>query len=58
MSRTIKGSPKYGSIPSKFKRQLKRSVKMKIKENTRQMINNPEDIGAIRLRKDHVWEWL
>lgn len=57
MSRSKKGSPKLGNVPSKFKHHQNRSKKMKLKESARKNIENPDDGVTERLRKSHTWDY-
>lgn len=58
MSRSKTGSPKLGSIPKAFKRLQNRSQKMKLKENAKNILANPENNSELRIRKSHAWNWL
>jgi len=58
MSRSKTGSPKLGSIPKAFKRLQNRSQKMKLRQNTKNIVANPESHTALRMRKSHAWQWL
>jgi hypothetical protein len=58
MSKSKKGSPKLGSIPKIFKKLQNRSQKMKLKENTKSILANPEDVCELRIRKSHAWEYF
>ena len=58
MSNTQKGSPKLGSIPKAFKKLQNRSQKMKLKENTKSIVTSPEEVGELRIRKTHAWEYF
>ncbi len=58
MSRSKTGSPKLGSIPKAFKRLQNKSQKMKLKENAKNIVANPESCSELRIRKNHVWNWF
>ncbi|MBC7412240.1 MAG: hypothetical protein H7331_07285 [Bacteroidia bacterium] len=58
MSKTKKGSPKYGSIPKAFKKLQNKSHKMRVKKNSKAITLNPEVGNEIRLRKTHSWNYL
>lgn len=58
MSNTKKGSPKFGSIPKAFKCLQNRSQKMKIKENAKYSLTNPEKVFHLRIRKTHAWVYF
>lgn len=58
MSRSKTGSPKFGSIPKAFKRLQHKSQKMRLKENVKKILANPESNSELRIRKSHAWNWL
>ena len=58
MSRTKHNTPKLGNIPSSFKRHQNRSQKMKLKENCKAIIENPNNESALRIRKNHAWNYF
>lgn len=58
MSRSKTGCPKFGNIPKAFKRLQNRSQKMRLKENLKNIIANPEINSELGVRKSHAWNWL
>jgi hypothetical protein len=58
MSRSIKGSPKLGSVPSTFKLKQNRSQKRKQKENDRKVFANPEQEVSLKFKKSHRWDYF
>jgi len=58
MSRSIKGSPKLGSVPSAFKQKQNRSQKRKQKENDRKVFANPEQGVSLKFKKSHRWDYF
>ncbi len=58
MSRSKRGSPKLGNIPKAFKHLQNRSMKMKLKENVKSILANPENNSELHIRRSHSWNWL
>lgn len=58
MSRSKTGSPKLGSIPKSFKRLQNKSQKMRLKENVKDILANPENSSQLTIRKSHAWQWF
>lgn len=58
MSRTKKGAPKLGGVPSKFKQQQSRSKKRKQKESDKKLFANPEEAVSKKFKKSHRWDYF
>lgn len=58
MSRSKKGSPKLGSVPSAFKKVQLRSQKHKQKQSDRKLIVYPDHEMLLKFKKSHRWEYF
>jgi len=58
MSRSIKGSPKLGSVPSAFKKIQLRSLKRKQKEIDKELTAYPDQEMLLKFKKSHRWDYF